>query len=236
MPSIRSLFIEPSSNAWAASARIAGRTIPSRGAVAQGGEPVRRRVAAGRAVVAQADAGPPAAAGGSAVRDGQAVQRRPIRRPSSARRSTGCSRRPRSRSGAATGHAWPATTAQWALLDSDRRESGSSSRASAPHCRKIACGRCRGDQRQDGALQQHAQLAVVQAGRHRQVARLAAGAVAGRPGARPAPGLVHADGQHARVVGEGVLHAVAVMRIDVEIDDAASAPGPARPGCPARGR
>ena len=60
-------------------------------------------------------------------------------------------------------------------------------------------------------------------GRHGQVPGVAAGAVLRRAGVGPAALLVDAEGENARVVAEGVLDAVAVVRVDVHVEKAVQA-------------
>lgn len=52
-----------------------------------------------------------------------------------------------------------------------------------------------------------------------KVARRPASPVVRRSGERPPRGLVQADGEDAGIIVEGILHAVAMMRVDVQIDD-----------------
>ena len=72
-------------------------------------------------------------------------------------------------------------------------------------------------------VQQPEHLAVVEAGRDGQVPGVAAGPVLGRAGVGPAPLLVNAEGEDTRVVAEGVLDAVAVVRVDVHVEEAVQA-------------
>ncbi len=125
--------------------------------IAQRGEPVLRRVAAGGPVVAQA-AQHASASGGSRSGIGRSFSVAPDRQPSSGRPSRGCSRRRPARPAAAPGVITRATTARCALLDSDSFASGSSSSASAPACSMIACGRRALDQRQDRVVHQPARI------------------------------------------------------------------------------
>jgi hypothetical protein len=75
------------------------------------------------------------------------------------------------------------------------------------------------DQRPDRVVEQKSVFAVVAAPWERQVAGRTAGAILEPAGMRPAVGLVQADGEDMRVIGKGILHTVAVMGIEVEIDD-----------------
>ena len=82
------------------------------------------------------------------------------------------------------------------------------------------------DQRQHRRLHQEGQFAVVEVARHRQVARLPAGPVPEPAGGiaaalRPAPRLVDRQREDTRLVGEGILDAVAVMGVQVQVEDPA---------------
>ena len=64
------------------------------------------------------------------------------------------------------------------------------------------------------------ELVVVETARDRQVARAAAAPVLQLARARPTVGLVDGDRHHPGLLGEGVLDAVAVMGVEIDIGDA----------------
>ena len=68
-------------------------------------------------------------------------------------------------------------------------------------------------------MQQELHLGVIEPGGHGQVAGVAAAAIAQRAGAGPSPLLMHADGEDPRIASEGILDAIAVMRIDIHVGD-----------------
>ena len=83
----------------------------------------------------------------------------------------------------------------------------------------IACGRVRGRcGRSPGAARQRISLSWKPRGTGSE--RIAAGAVVARPVKGHGRPRAARDGQDPRVVVEGVLHPVAVMRVDVDVEDA----------------
>ena len=79
------------------------------------------------------------------------------------------------------------------------------------------------DQRQNDIRHQQVQVGIGEAGRHRQVAALPAANIVRRAGMGPALALVDRDRVDPRIGGEGVLHAVAVMGVEIGMDQPADA-------------
>jgi len=85
-----------------------------------------------------------------------------------------------------------------------------------------------GDEREDGRGKKKTELGIVETARHWQIACCPAAAIARGAAARPAPGFMDADGENPIVVEKSFLDAVAVMGVDIEINDrrdAGIAPG-----------
>src|SRR5262249_48172979 len=124
------------------------------------------------------------------------------------------------------------TTPQSARFDRPRPLMGSSAKPSAPHCRTIASGRSRAPiGRTTSSMRKAISLSWNPGGTGRlralPPAPSATPPVDGpRPpprtdqaGVRPASRLVNRQGEDALVLGEGILHTVAVMRIDIHVVD-----------------
>src|SRR5690606_7775361 len=75
-------------------------------------------------------------------------------------------------------------------------------------------------ERQDGVVEEISHLAVVEALGHGHIARRPAAAILDSPGARPEILLVDRDDEDARLAGEGRFHAIGMMRVDVDVENA----------------
>ena len=66
-------------------------------------------------------------------------------------------------------------------------------------------------------MQHPGHFTVIEAGRHRDIRRLAPRLIAKRSSEGPAPAFMHGKREDMRVIMKGILHAVTVMGVNIHI-------------------